>query len=135
MQSPIRAREAVYSDIDLSFDAHPNTGDVAKKIDIQAVKQSVRNILLTNKGEKPFDPNFGGGLRSFLFENFNVISVAALKTKIRIAIENYEPRVNITSIEVFDQPDNNAIRVIVDFTIKSPEGTSDSVELVVERLR
>lgn len=135
MKSPIVARQFVYSDIDLTAKPHPNTNDVLKKIDLQAIKQSVRNILLTNKGEKPFDPNFGGGLRSFLFENFNSVSVTLLETNIRIALENYEPRVRVTEVDISDLVDKNAIRVSVSYTVKSPEGETDIAEVIVERLR
>ena len=131
----IRARKAVYSDIDLLLAPHPNTGDVTKKLDANAVKQSVKNILMTNKGEKFFDPNFGGGLRSMLFENFSTVTASLLRTQIRYALENYEPRITVDSIDVTDDIEGNALRVSVGYTIKSPEGETDVVDILVERLR
>ena len=71
LQTPsiVTTRNRKYSDLDLTFAAR-TTGDIFKKTDAAAVKQSVKTILQTNFGEKPFQPNFGADLRSRLFENF-----------------------------------------------------------------
>lgn len=135
MKSPVVARQTVYSDVDISLTPHPNTKDVLKKVDLQAIKQSVRNILLTNKGEKPFDPYFGGGLRSFLFENFNSISVKMLEINIINVLQNYEPRVEVTDVIITDNVERNALSVSVTYRVKSPEGETDTIDILVERLR
>ena len=134
-ESPIRSRQRVYVDIDQSFEPHPNSGDVTRKIDLNAVKQSVRNILLTNKGEKPFNPNFGCNLRGYLFELFTPSLAAALREAIRYNLTNYEPRIEIQNISVVDNSDNNALQVTVDYSIVSPGANTDTVTVLLERLR
>lgn len=134
-ESPIRSRQRVYVDIDQSFEPHPNSGDVTRKIDLNAVKQSVRNILLTNKGEKLFDPNFGCNLRGYLFENYTLGLAATIRAAIRYNLSNYEPRISLDNIEVSDDSDNNALMVTVEYTIASPARSQDTVSIVLQRLR
>lgn len=135
IKETIRARSNVYSDIDFRFIINPNTGDFALKKDAEAIKQSVLNILLTGQGERPFNPNFGGNLRAYLFENFDAVTKSAMETVIVNSLRNYEPRVKVDNIEISDMSYRNALRISLDITILSPEQTTDVVEFVVERLR
>jgi len=129
------ARERRYVDIDFGFRANPNTGDIALKRDEQAIKQSVVNILLTNKGERPFDPDFGSNITNQLFENFDPIVKQLIDEDIRGALRNYEPRVRVLNVDVNAQPDRNSIDISVEFQIRSPEQTVTTVNFSVERLR
>ena len=133
--SPIRSRERVYSDLDLGFTINPNTGDVARKFDTNAIKQAVRMIIQTRKGEKPFEPNFGCNLHNMLFENFDSVVRLAMISTIENALENYEPRIELINVDVRDYSDRNAVKIDVEYRIKSPEGETDSVAITVERLR
>ena len=130
----IVAREQSFKDFDLSFRANPVTGDVALKKNEQAVRQSVLNILLTNRGEKPFDPNFGSNITSQLFENFDPIVESILDEQIRVAVANYEPRAKILDVSVSGN-DANSLNIDVKFKIVSPSETVTSVNLTVKRLR
>lgn len=114
-QSITVARKRAFSDIDLLFNARPN-GDVYKKTDAASIKQSVKNLLLTNSGEKPFS-SFGGDLSDFLFELADADVEFDVRDQIVRAIENYEPRARILDIEVFPNIDRNEIRVKVTFLI------------------
>lgn len=134
-KNTIRARQNVYSDLDFRFTINPNTGDIALKHDAEAVKQSVQNILLTGRGERPFNPTFGGNLRAYLFENFDAVTEAAIKNVIINSLRNHEPRVKVDNVIVSNLDYRNALRVSIDITILSPEQTTDIVEFVVERLR
>lgn len=134
-KSPIRARQIIYSDLDFKFKINPNTGDLSLKKDVESVKQSVVNILLTSQGERPFNPNFGASLRSFLFENFDNITKAAIETVIINSLRNFEPRVKVNSVDVEDLTDNNSLKITLDITILSPEEQVTAVEFLVERLR
>lgn len=134
-KNTIRARQNVYSDLDFRFIINPNTGDIALKRDAEAVKQSVQNILLTGRGERPFNPTFGGNLRAYLFENFDAVTEAAIKNVIINSLRNHEPRVKVDNVIVSNLDYRNALRVSIDITILSPEQTTDIVEFVVERLR
>jgi phage baseplate assembly protein W len=134
-KNTIRARQNVYSDLDFRFTINPNTGDIALKRDAEAVKQSVQNILLTGRGERPFNPTFGGNLRAYLFENFDAVTEAAIKNVIINSLRNHAPRVKVDNVIVSNLDYRNALRVSIDITILSPEQTTDIVEFVVERLR
>ena len=100
-----------YKDIDLSFANKRGTvfedgarrGDVYKKLDVKSIDQSIQNILLTNKGERPFDPKFGSNLRRLLFGLSTEISESEITDTIVRAITKYEPRVKVLDVEVFDQ--------------------------------
>ena len=133
--SAIRARQNVYSDLDFRFIANPNTQDLALKYDVESVKQSVINILLTNAGERPFNPKFGGGLNGYLFDNFDGITAAAMENTIVNTLRNWEPRVRVDKVDIADLSHRNALRVSLEITILSPEERTDIVEFVVERLR
>lgn len=131
----IRARETVYSDFDFSFTRNPITNSVGIKRDVEAVKQSVINILNTNRGERPFRPTFGADIRSYLFENFDPVTQSLLEEQIRIALGNHEPRVRVLSVNVIGRPDANEMRVSLEIEIVSPDPITTNVEFVVERLR
>jgi phage baseplate assembly protein W len=132
---PIVAREVSYTDIDFGFRANPITGDIALKRDDEAVKQSVLNILSTNRGERPFDPDFGANIRNQLFENFDPIVKQLIEDDVRTALRNYEPRVRVLNVRVGAKPDQNSIDISVEFEIQSPEQTVTTVNFSVERLR
>lgn len=135
MADSIVAREQSYSDFDLAFRSNPVTGDISLKKNEQAVKQSVLNILLTKRGEKPFDPNFGSDITSQLFENFDPIIETVLDEQIRTALKNYEPRVKVLDTTINGSPDQNSIDVTLTIRIQSPEQTETTVNFSVERLR
>jgi phage baseplate assembly protein W len=129
------ARDKIYSDLDFALRMNPVTGDAGIKKDIEAVKQSVLNILSTNRGERPFMPDFGGNIRAYLFENVDPITVSLMEEEIRLALGNYEPRVRVISVDVEDLSDNNAINIRLELEILSPANSIITVEFVVERLR
>lgn len=122
-----------YSDLDLTFTKKPS-GDVYKKTNAAAVKQAVKNLLLTTPGEKPFNPYFGGGLNDLLFELANDDTNILLTEYITAAIDNFEPRAKLLSVVPDVQPDNNTARVRVEFQVVN---TSETVvfETTVIRLR
>lgn len=132
-RSLVTSRNKLYSDIDLTFAKKPS-GDVYKKTDAAAVKQSIKNLMLTNIGEKPFNPYFGGGLSDLLFELADNDLNILLEDQIIAAIENWEPRAKLISIVPNIQPDNNTARVKIVFQILN---TSEEVvfETTVARLR
>ncbi len=133
--SNIRARTKPYSDFDFVFKKHPVTKDVPIKRDVEAVKQSVRSILLTRRGEKFFDPDFGGSLTEFLFENFDPIVEAEMNQRIVNTLRNYEPRVKVLNIEIEDLSERNALHLRLEVQILSPENLTTDIEFIIERLR
>jgi len=134
-ENQIVARERAYTDVDFSFRENPVTGDISLKRGDRAVKQSVLNILLTKRGEKPFDPNFGTNITGQLFENFDPIVETILDGEIRTSLRNREPRVEVLNVTVDGAPDRNKLDISVEFEIQSPEAPITSVSFSVERLR
>ena len=127
------ARTRAYSDIDLSF-AKKGSGDVFKKQHAAAVKQAVRNLLLTNYSEKPFMPDFGGDLTSMLFRLSTEIDDDNLEDDIIKAIETYEPRAEVLNVNTIISPDSNEVRATVTFRVISTQEET-SVEINLTRLR
>jgi len=118
----ISSRTVDYLDIDLTFAKRPS-GDIYKKRDAAAVKQSIKNLLLTDFYEKPFQPFFGGNLRAMLFELADEDTEDEVEENIRNAINKYEPRAEILTITVNVLPDQNDMRVSVYFKIISTQET------------
>lgn len=126
--------QKIYSDLDLTFTRNPVTGDVSLSYDSQAVVRSVRNLLLTNFYERPFQPGLGSNIEGFLFEPTSAITAGALETEIRNVVNNYEPRINLISVQVLSLEDQNAFFVELQFFVgNSTQPTS--VNLLLERSR
>ena len=123
-----------FSDLNLNFTKNPATKDVARLTDIEAVKRSVRNLILTNRFERPFRPELGSSVRDILFENITPLNAILLQDRIEEVILNYEPRARLDQIIVQDEIDNNRYKVDIIFKIiNMPEPIS--ITQFLERLR
>ena len=131
--SIITSRDKLYSDIDLLFERRPS-GDIYKKTDADAVKQSVKNIVSTNRYEKPFEIFYGANITGMLFELADAGMGTHIEDQIQSAIEQYEPRAKILNIDVNSNPDRNSLQVTLLFRIKSNEQEVE-FETTVSRLR
>lgn len=116
----ISSRTVDYLDVDLTFNKKP-AGDIYKKRDAAAVKQSVKNLLLTDHYEKPFNPFFGANLRGMLFELADEDTESEVINNIINAVNEFEPRVEVQDISVIVLPDQNDMRVTIIFQIISTE--------------
>ena len=128
----------IYKDLSLFFTPNPVSGDVTMVTDVQDIKRSVRNLVMTNRFEKPFHPEIASHVRDLLFERFTPITFNLLRNRIETVLTNYEPRVTLTDVEVedpgFQRMDNNELNVRIFFTLKNdPE--IQSVDILLERLR
>ena len=111
-------RERKYSDLDLAFDARTTTdGDLYKKTDAAAVKQAVKNLLLTNRFEKPYRPDYGANLSSLLFELANEDVGEEIIEAVKNSIQRYEPRAKLEDIKVTANLNTNAIAVTIQFRV------------------
>jgi phage baseplate assembly protein W len=124
----------LFSDIDLNFTAHPVTKDIVRRFDENAVKSSLKNLVLTSNYERPFHSEIGSPVRALMFEPFSPMFVAAMRKSITDMIDNFEPRVVVTDVIVNYLPDNNAIEVIIEFRIVNTERPL-TLSLVLERTR
>jgi phage baseplate assembly protein W len=131
--SLVTSRNRLYRDIDLTFAKKPS-GEIYKKTDAAAVKQAVKNLLLTNKYEKPFQPEFGGDLNNLLFELVDNDTVYEIDGAIRESIKRYEPRAQVRQIATNLQPDANSITVTITFQIVNTEEVV-TLDTTITRLR
>jgi len=115
-KSIVSSRNVAYKDIDLTFSAKP-AGDIFKKLDAAAVKQSVKNLLLTSRGEKPFNNAFGSNLNSALFGLDTEFDPEFVQNLIFDTITNNEPRARVLSVSVGLQPENNSLDATVEFQV------------------
>jgi len=123
-----------YKDLDLNFTAHPVTKDVVKRTGNAAIIGALKNLLLTNLYEKPFQPNYGSRIRSLLFEDVSFITANVLRTEIELAITNFEPRVGVDAIKVEAQPEENRYAITLRFYINNVDAPV-TVTMFLEKVR
>jgi hypothetical protein len=121
-------------DLDINFDRNPLSNDVALRRDEEAIKRSLRNLILLRKNEKPFHPEISSGVQDILFELVDPIAVVELKKRIANMIRVYETRVNAATIDIVDVLDKNEIRITIHFTIKNVQRLF-STTVALQRLR
>ena len=127
----------IYKDLSLFFTPNPVSGDVTMVTDVQDIKRSVRNLVMTNRFEKPFHPEMASHVRDLLFERFTPITFNLLRNRIETVLANYEPRVSVTDVEIDDSGqamDNNELNVRIFFTLKN-DPQIQSVDILLERIR
>lgn len=106
-----------FSDLDLNFIVHPVKKDINRLTNEAAVVNSIKNLILTNHYEKPFQPDIGSNVRRLLFENMDGITATSIEKEIQQTISNYEPRVNISAINVSADVENNGFTVYMEFFV------------------
>lgn len=126
-------RRRQYLDIDLIFANRPS-GDIYKKSDAAAVKQAVKNLLLTNYGEKPFEPFYGGNLNDFLFNLDTEFDAHSINEAVTIAIDNYEPRARVEQVNSVLNPDYNSVTIRVVFRVTTTNQL-ETVQVNLARIR
>lgn len=126
--------EPIFSDFDIMFGINPNTSDISRKLDADAIKFSVKNLVLTNHFERPFHSEIGSNVSGSLFELMTPVTSIVLKEDMRILLENFEPRVTVTDIIVTPIEDTNTLKITILFYIK---GTNRllSVDVTLGRTR
>ena len=131
-QARIVSKRKPHRDLDLSLKIHPIRKDIIPLKDDAAIKNSVKNLLLTNFYERPFNDDIGANLRALLFEPADAITRISLKENIRRVINKYEKRVLLQEIDIKDH--DNSYNITVVFKIKEFD-SNESVEIVLRRLR
>ena len=134
-QNDIDRNVRQYKDLDLFFGTKQASNDINKVTDIQAVKRSVRNLVLLNHYEKPFHPEIGSGVRDMLFENMSPLTSHALTTEIEDVIENFEPRAKLVGVRALPNLDRNEYEVSVEFYILNAPTELVDLTIFLERLR
>ena len=111
------SRQTDYSDLDLDFMAHPTTGDIVKKKGTEAIKRSLRNLILTNFYDRPFNHSIGSNAQRLLFENANQLTANFLSDAIREVIRKFEPRIILLGLDTIFDYDNNGYNVTITYSI------------------
>ena len=124
-----------YTDLDLNFTRKISNSDVNKLTDVQAVKRSLRNLVLLNYYEKPFHPEIAGGVRQMLFENMTPTVSIIIAKQIEQVIANYEPRARLVSIRAIPNYDKNSYEVNIEFYIVNTPTELVDMSVMLERLR
>lgn len=123
-----------FSDLDLNFTAHPVTRDIVLRYDENAIKTSLKNLILTSNFERPFHSEIGSPIKRLLFEPASPMLAVVMKRAIIDVVNNFEPRVELLNVDVYVAEDSNAIRVTIEFRIVNTERPL-SLDLVLERTR
>ena len=124
-----------YSDLDLFFGKKTSDRDISEVTDVQAVKRSIRNLILMNTYEKPFHPEISSGVRDMLFELMTPVSAAILARKIQDVIENFEPRARLVGVRSIPDYDRNSYSVSIEFYVVNTPTELVDLTIFLERLR
>ena len=132
----IRQRQSKrFKDISLSFKRHPVTNDILALTNEDAIKRSVRNLVETVNEERFFNPLIGSHIRESLFELPDNNLKSTLKAQIRTTIENFEPRVNLTDVNVNHPNDSNDLEIIISYNIIGQESSPQEITFILQPTR
>ena len=134
-QNDISRNVKQYSDLDLFFTKKAVGSDVNKITDIQAVKRSIRNLVLLNTYDKPFHPEIAGGVREMLFEPMTPVIAQIIARKVEDVIENFEPRARLVGVKAIPDLDRNAYDMSIYFYVVNAPTELVDLSVMLERLR
>jgi phage baseplate assembly protein W len=134
MATVISSSSRQYKDLDLNFLIHPVRKDINKHKDEMAVINSIKNLMMTNHYERPFQPDLGSNVRRLLFENLDKITAISMEREIRQVVENYEPRAQIKTLDILPDTDNNGFSVRMEFYIMNMTDPV-TINFFLERVR
>jgi len=124
-----------YTDLDLFFGRKTSDSDISKVTDIQAVKRSIRNLVLLNPYEKPFHPEIAGGVREMLFELMTPITAQIIAKQVENVINNFEPRARLVGVRVQPDLDRNLYELTIEFYVVNAPTELVDMSVMLERLR
>jgi len=124
----------IYSDFNHTFLPHPNTGQITRRVNADAVKLALRNLVLTNKYERLRNPSFGGNISHYLFEPLNDNTAEEIKNDLKWLIETYEPRAQVREIYCVVSEDQNSVDVRIQFNVLTSRDVED-LDLTLYRVR
>jgi phage baseplate assembly protein W len=105
--SPLRKKRILYADFRKDLTVNPISNDIALQTNEEAIKESLKNLILTDRGERLFQPNIGSDVRASLFENATPITLKILEERVRDVINNFEPRVSLIDVDVISLYDDS----------------------------
>tara|TARA_B100000927_G_scaffold231727_1_gene191750 strand:- start:2742 stop:3185 length:444 start_codon:yes stop_codon:yes gene_type:complete len=134
LKARVVSRKKQHKDLDLSLKIHPIRKDIIPLKDDNAIKNAVRNLLVSNFFERPFQPSLGANLRGLLFEPMGGITKMNLKENIQRVLVRHEKRIEVLNIAIKEDIEGNSYHATVEFRIKETDTVND-VEIVLRRLR
>ena len=132
---PVQRLSKGFKDLSASFQSSPLSNDLISLKNESAIARSVRNLVLTIQGERPFQPVLGTGVSRLLFENMDKLTASAIRSEIRTTIENYEPRVEINEILVEPDFEGNAFHVTLQYFIIGMDVPEQELTFALEPTR
>ena len=132
---PLERVSPGFKDLSMTFQANPLNFDLIGLKNENAIARSVRNIVFTVPGEKFFNPRFGSDVSEVLFENINEITASTIEDQIRLSINNYEPRVELISVEAIPNYDNNQFDASVTYKIIGIDIPPQELQFVLQPTR
>jgi len=123
-----------FKDLDLNFTIHPIRKDINTHKNEYTIINSVKNLVLTNHYERPFQPEIGSNIRRLLFENVDAITAAQIEREITETVENFEPRVQVSKVTAAADPDNNGYKVTLEFFVIN-NANPITINFFLERIR
>lgn len=128
------ARTKLYSDLNLRFNRHPQKNDLVPFYDLDAIKNSVKNLVLSGPNDRLFHPELGCGLGALLFELVDIFTVISIRNEIIRVLVDHEPRISGIVVDAVDMPDENAYRITIAFSVTGSNYTEE-VNFSLNRLR
>ena len=132
---PVQRLSRGFKDISASFQTNPLSNDLIQLKNESAIARSVRNLVLTIQGERPFQPVLGTGVNNLLFDNMDKLTASAIRSELRTTIENYEPRVEINEIIVEPDFEGNAFHVTLQYFIIGMDVPEQELTFALEPTR
>lgn len=132
--TPIKTQPEFYSDFTSNLDFNLLKKDLIVEVNAEAVKTSIKNMLLTNPGERFFNNNFGGGLRDLLFENITPPMLSIIEDRIKTSIKNFEPRAKVLDVNVSSEYDDNTLVATIVFSIINKQEPI-TLDIILNRVR
>ena len=123
-----------FRDLDLNFTIHPIRKDINTHKNEYAIINSVKNLVLTNHYERPFQPEIGSNIRRLLFENVDTVTAAQIEREITETVENFESRVQVSKVTAAADPDNNGYKVTLEFFVIN-NANPITINFFLERIR
>jgi phage baseplate assembly protein W len=134
LYTPLKEQPEIFSDFFTNLDTHPIKKDFVRHTNEEAVKRSIKNLLLTNRGDRLFQNTIGSDIRSLLFELSSAATDQILESYIRTTITNYEPRAQIIDVQVSSDPDEYTVYATIIFSVINKQEPV-ILELILNRIR
>lgn len=132
--TPLQKTRELYADFHKDLTLNPVSLDLARKINEESIKESIKNLLLTDKGERFYRPNLGSDIRKLLFDNLTLDTIVIAEEMIKSTIRSYEPRCDLIDVDVTSSIDDNTLYATVIFSVTNREDPI-TLTVVLDRVR